>query len=132
MELVQELTQQLGINQQQASGGVGLIMGMAKDKLGGDFGQVAQHVPGVDNMINAAPKAEAGGGVSPVMGALGAASGVLGGKSGGALGQVTKLGGGFKQLGLEPGMISRFVPIVLNFFQSKGGPAKGLLERALA
>ena len=132
MELVQELTQQLGINQQQASGGVGLTMGMAKDKLGGDFGQVAQHVPGVDNMINAAPKAEAGGGVSPVMGALGAASGVLGGKSGGALGQVTKLGGGFKQLGLEPGMISRFVPIVLNFFQSKGGPAKGLLERALA
>ncbi len=132
MELVQELTQQLGINQQQASGGVGLIMGMAKDKLGGDFGQVAQHVPGVESMINSAPKTEAGAATSPVTSALGAAGGFLGGKSGGALGQAGKLGGGFKQLGLEPGMISRFVPIVMNFFQSKGGPAKGLLERALA
>ncbi len=45
MELVQQLTQQLGINQQQASGGLGLLMKLAKNKLGGQFGEVAQHVP---------------------------------------------------------------------------------------
>ena len=132
MELVQELTQQLGINQQQASGGVGLIMGMAKDKLGGDFHQVAEHVPGVDNLIDSAPKPEPGATVPSPMGALGAATGFLGGKSGSALGQMGKLSGGFKQLGLEPSVMSRFIPIILSFFQRKGGPAKGLLERALA
>jgi Protein of unknown function VcgC/VcgE (DUF2780) len=137
MELVNQLTQQLGINQQQASGGLGLIMGMAKQKLGGDFGSLAQHVPGVDNLINSAPKptgaaSGVGGGIG---GALGSLGGMLGGKAGGALGQLgnlSALAGGFKQLGLDAGMIGKFAPIVLNFFQSKGGDAaKGLIERVL-
>ena len=132
MELVQQLTEQLGINQQQASGGLGLIMRTAKNKLGGDFGQVAQHVPNVDNLIDSAPKTDGSAGVASPSGALGAVGGMLGGKAGGMLGQVGNLAGGFKQLGLDTGMIGRFVPIVLNFFQNKGGPAKGLLERALA
>src|SRR4051812_9952452 len=116
MELVQELTQQLGINQQQASGGLGLLMGMAKNKLGGEFGQVAQHVPNVDNLINSAPQSAAstttgGGGVG---GALGALGGMLGGKAGG-LGALANLTGGFQQLGLSPGIMGKFVSVVLNF-----------------
>ncbi len=135
MELVQELTQQLGINQQQASGGLGLLMREARSKLGGDFGQVAQHVPGVENMINSAPAAQSGG--ASTGGALGALGGLLGGGGGsggaGALGSVGKLAGGFQQLGLSPSMIGRFLPIVLNFFQSRGGnQTRGLLEHAFA
>jgi hypothetical protein len=131
MELVQELTQKLGINQQQASGGLGLILGLAKNKLGGDFGQVAQHVPEADQLINSAPQTQATGGASRggLMGALG---GLLGGKAG-RLGALGSLAGGFQQLGLSPGMIGKFVPVVLNFLQSRGGdPVRGTMERALA
>ena len=91
MELVHQLTQQLGIKPEQASGGLG--------------------------------------------GAPGAGGGMLGGQAGGTvgkLGNLASLAGGFKQLGLDAGMISKFVPIVLNFFQSKGGDAaKGLLAGTL-
>jgi hypothetical protein len=140
MELVNQLTQQLGIDQQQASGGLGLIMGMAKQKLGGDFGSLAQHVPGVDKLIEAAPKPAGAAGAASALGgglggALGAVGGMLGGKAGGAVGQLgnlASLAGGFKQLGLDAGMVGKFAPIVLNFFQSKGGDtAKALLARAI-
>lgn len=140
MELVNQLTQQLGIKPEQASGGLGLIMGMAKQKLGGDFGSLAQHVPGVDNLINSAPKPEAAAGAASALGsglggALGGLGGMLGGKAGGALGQLgslASLAGGFKSLGLDAGMIGKFAPIVLNFFQSKGGDAaKGLIEKVI-
>ena len=64
-----------------------------------------------------------------------AVGGMLGGQAGGAvgkLGNLASLAGGFKQLGLDAGMISKFMPIVLNFFQSKGGDAaKGLLAGTL-
>jgi hypothetical protein len=137
MELINQLTQQLGINQQQASGGLGLIMSLAKQKLGGDFGSLAQHLPGAENLIQSAPQssgaaAAVGGGIG---GALGSIGGLFGGKTGGALGQLGNLAllaGGFKQLGLDAGMIGKFAPIVLNFFQSTGGDAaKGLLEKVL-
>lgn len=137
MDLVNLLTQQLGINTQQASGGLGLLMGAAKAKLGGDFGQVANAVPGAEALIEEAAKSQgagaaAGGGIG---GALGAIGGLLSGAGGGALGSLgnlASLAGGFKQLGLGPDMIGKFVPIVLGFVQSKGGDAtKGLLERAL-
>ena len=131
MELVQELTQKLGINQQQASGGLGLLMGMAKQKLGGDFGKVAQHVPNVDDLIDSAPQPQAGAG-NPLGGALGALGGMMGGKASG-LSSLGNLAGGFQQLGLSPNMLSKFVPIVLNYFQNKGGDStRGLLERAFA
>lgn len=140
MDLINQLTQQLGINQQQASGGLGLIMGMARQKLGGDFGSLAQHLPGVDKLISSAPQPSGAAGAASAVGggiggALGAIGGLLGGKAGGALGQLgnlASLAGGFKQLGLDAGMIGKFAPIVLNFFQSKGGDAaKGLLEKVL-
>jgi hypothetical protein len=140
MELVHQLTEQLGINPEQASGGLGLILGMAKEKLGGDFGSLAQHVPGADHLIDSAPKPAGAAGVASALGggfggALGAVSGLLGGKAGGAFGQLgslASLAAGFKQLGLDVGMVGKFAPIVMNFLQSKGGDAaKGLLDRAL-
>ncbi len=134
MDLINQLTQQLGINQQQASGGLGLLMGMAKEKLGGDFGALAQHVPGIEGLISSAPKPDAGAAVGGGLGgALGAVGGLLGGKAGGALGQLgsfAALAGGFKQLGLDSSMIGKFAPIITTFLQSKGGDvAKGLIER---
>lgn len=136
MELVNLLTQQLGINSQQASGGLGLLMGAAKQKLGADFGQVAQTMPGIDALISQAPKPEGaaavGGGVGGLLGAVG---GLLGGKAEGALGSLgtlASLSGGFKQLGLGSDSIGKFIPVILQFVQSKGGDAvKNLLAGAV-
>jgi hypothetical protein len=50
----------------------------------------------------------------------------------GGAGGLTSLAGGFSKLGLDAGMIGKFVPIILSFVQSKGGNAvKGILEKVL-
>lgn len=50
----------------------------------------------------------------------------------GGVGGLANLAGGFSKLGLDSGMIGKFVPIILSFVQSKGGDAiKGILEKVL-
>lgn len=129
MELMQQLVSNLGIQEEQAKGGAGLLFQLAKDKLGADeFSQVASHVPEMDDLLSAAPQSGGGG----ITGAIGGIASALGGKAGG-LGQLAILSGGFSKLGLDTGMIGKFVPVVLSFVQGKGGEqAKGLLERVLS
>ena len=117
MELIQQLTQGLNVDETQAKGGAGLIFKMAKEQLGdGEFAQVASAIPAVHNLIGDAP---AGG--KGIAGAIGGLAGAMGGGSGGQLSNMAALAGGFTQLGLNPAMASKFVPIILSFTQSKGG-----------
>ena len=139
MELIQQLVSSLGVNEDQAKGGAGLLFNLAKDKLGaGDFQQLTDKVPGVSALLGAAPApstgASAGGGM---MGALGGAAAALGagglGDKLGGLGDLTSLASGFSQLGLSSDMVGKFVPVVLSFVQSQGGDSmKGLLEKVMA
>ena len=126
MELIDLLTNTLGVNSDQATGGAGLLFKLAKEKLGDtDFSQISQHVPGVNELIESAP--ESGG----IAGALGGLASALGG-SGSELGNLASLAGGFSKLKLDSGMIGKFIPVILSFVESKGGGAvKGLLEQAL-
>ncbi|GAB4549419.1 MAG: hypothetical protein Tsb0014_44120 [Pleurocapsa sp.] len=128
MELIEQLTQNLGVNENQAKGGAGLIFKLAQEKLGdGEFAQLASAVPAVQNLIGEAP--QPGGGLA---GAIGGLAGALGGGSGGQLANLAALAGGFGQLGLNPGMASKFVPIILSFVQNKGGDGvKDLLAGVL-
>ena len=125
MELLEMLTQQLGVSEDQAKGGAGLLFKLAKEKLqAGEFSQVAGAVPGIEDLIAAAPKS---GGLAGVLGGLASS---LGGSS--HLGNLAALAGGFKGLNMDSGMISQFIPIVLSFVQSKGGDAvKGILAKIL-
>ena len=117
MELIQQLTQGLGVDETQATGGAGLIFKMAKEQLAdGDFAQVASAVPNVSNLIGKAPSGGKG-----IAGAIGGLAGAVGGGSGGQLANMAALAGGFGQLGLNPSLGSKFVPIILSFVQSKGG-----------
>ena len=127
MELVQMLTSQLGISNEQASGGAGLIFKMVKDKLGGDeFGQLSSTVPDLENLISSAPKS---GGIASALGGLVSS---LGGGGGGQLGSLASLAGRFKNLDLDSGVINKFIPIIMSFVQSKGGDtAKILLEKVI-
>lgn len=117
MELIQQLTQNLQVDEAQAKGGAGLIFKMAKEQLAdGEFAQVVSAIPGIGNLIDEAP---AGG--KGIAGAVGGLAGALGGGSGGQLSNIAALAGGFTQLGLNPRMASKFIPIILSFTQSKGG-----------
>ena len=115
MELIQQLTQNLGIKEDQAKGGAGLIFQLAQSKLGdGEFSQVASAIPGINELVGSAP--QAGGGLA---GAIGGLAGALGG--GGNVANLAALAGGFTQLGLNPAMVSQFVPVILSFAQNQGG-----------
>ena len=126
MELIDLLTNTLGVNADQATGGAGLLFKLAKEKLGDtDFSQISQHVPGVNELIESTPES---GGIPSALGGLASA---LGG-SGSELGNLASLAGGFSKLELDSGMIGKFIPVILSFVESKGGGAvKGLLEQAL-
>lgn len=125
-ELIQQLVSQLGVNPDQAKGGAGLLFKMVQSKLGGDFSKVAQAMPEVTGLIKAAP---AEGGASKLLGGL--ASAIGGGKAGG-LANLASLAGGFSQLKLDPGMVGKFVPVVLSFIQGKfGKDVVGLVAGAL-
>ena len=126
MDLIQTLTSQLGITEDQAKGGSGLLFKIAKEKLGADeFSQLVGAVPGVDNLLSSAP--QSGG----LLGALGGVASSLGGGAG-QLGNLASLAGGFKNLNLDSDMIGKFIPIIISFVQSHGGDTvKKLLEKVL-
>jgi len=126
MELIDMLTSGLGVKEDEAKGGTGLLMNLAKEKLGaGDFGQIANVIPGVDDLIKTAPEADTG-----IMGTLGKMASGMGGSMG-QLGTLASLAGGFSKLGLDADMIGKFVPIILSFVQQKGGKDIGdLLAKA--
>lgn len=128
MELVQQLMGSLNVQEDQAKGGAGMLFQLAKDKLGDEqFAQLAQNVPGLDGMLEAAP--ETGGGVA---GALGGLAGSLGGGKMESLGNLAQLAGGFSKLGMDQGMVGKFIPIVLSFVQSQGGDGvKDILAQVL-
>ena len=127
MELIQTLIEQLGVNEAQAKGGTGLLFQLAKSKLdANEFQQISAGTPGIDEFVNDAPESHG------LMGSLGDMASTLGGKMGG-LGDLAGLASGFSKLGLDKGMIGKFIPVVLSFVQSQGGDtAKGLLEKVLS
>jgi len=124
MELLSMLTSQLGISEEQAAGGTGMLMGLAKEKLGGDFSQISDAIPEVSEMIDQAPSS--GGGL---MGSIG---GLAGGLGGGKVGNLLSLGSGFSKLGMDAGMITKFVPVILGFVKGKAGSgAMDMLSKVL-
>lgn len=115
-ELIGNLTKELSITPAQAIGGSGALFGLAKSRLKPEeFAQVSDAVPGMDGLLNAAPKPAAGG--------LGGLGGMMPGKAGG----LASVAGSFKTLGLSPGMASKFVPIMTKFVEAKGGAGVGSL-----
>jgi hypothetical protein len=113
-DLLGALTQ-LNITPQQAVGGAGAMLGLAKNQLSStDYSELAKSVPGIDIL--------SGGGE------LGALAGLLGstGKAAGldnALGNVkdtNDLNNAFSALGMDTGMIGMFTPVILQYLGQQG------------
>ncbi|MBV7571613.1 DUF2780 domain-containing protein [Pseudomonas sp. PDM32] len=106
---------ELDITPEQAIGGAGAMLGLAKNQLSStDYAQLAKSVPGIDML--------SGGGE------LGALAGLLGssGKAAGldnALGNVkdtNDLNNAFSALGMDSGMIGLFTPVLLQYLGQQG------------
>jgi hypothetical protein len=99
-------TGQLGVSEEQASGGMGALLGTAKENMGGSkYGELLSMVPGLAGLAG-----DAGGSAG---GLMGAASSALGGGSG--LGQAAQLTDTFKGLGLSPDMVGKFAEVALDY-----------------
>lgn len=126
MNILALLTEQLGISETQAEGGLGLLLKIAQEKLATEeFGQIANLIPNADGLISAAP--ETSGGLGGLMGGLLSS---FGGSLGGNLGDFASLASGFKELDMDAGLITEFLPVVISFLKSEGGDEiSSLLDR---
>lgn len=123
--LLNTLGTQLNITPQQAVGGTGALLGLAKNKLtGNDYSSLNQSVPGLDQLSG-----------STALGSLGGLGGMLGGNSGSnsvlnsALGNVQSMGDvnkAFSALGMDSGMVSQFVPVILQYLGQQGASGSAL------
>ena len=124
--LTDSLTNSLGVTPEQAEGGAGSLFQFAKQKLGtDDFQAVSDAVPGMDNLLGAAPKSES---TSALAGGL---ASIGGGSLGNAAGAASLMEN-FQQLGLSSDMVGKFVPVVVDYVKSQGGETvANLLASAL-
>jgi hypothetical protein len=106
---------QLNVTPEQAIGGAGAMLGLAKNQLSStDYSALAKSVPGLDQLSG--------------LGELSALAGLLGssGKAAGldnALGTIkdtTDLNNAFSALGMDTGMIGAFAPVILQYFGQQG------------
>ena len=118
--LLKALTSQLNITPEQAVGGTGAMLGLAKNKLSGnDFSQLSSSVPGLEQLSG-----------NNALGSLGALSGMLGQTGGsktsgldGLLGNVKStndLNTAFSALGMDSGMVGQFAPVILQYLGGAG------------
>lgn len=112
--LLGALTGQLGVSDEQALGGTGALLGLAKNKLsGGDYSQMVKAVPGLDKLSGSSALGGLGGQLGDLGG--GASSGLLGNVS--SLGDVNKA---FGALGMDQGMTGKFAGVLLDYFGKQG------------
>jgi len=125
ISLVNVLSQQLGISQQQALGGAGAIFQAAQAGMEPQaFSTLSQSVPGITEMLNAAPAVS-----SPLSSMGSSVSSMLGG-TGEKLNSAASLAASFQQLNLSPDMIGQFIPIVTSYVQNTSGQVTANLLRS--
>ncbi len=118
IELLPAITQNLGVTDQQASGGLGSLFQLAQNTLGeGDFSTLSDAVPNMQDLLGAAPEvageASDGGLVGNLMDTASQYSDTVK-----TANTVMKQ---FEALGLDPAMIPQYVQVINNFLQSTSG-----------
>jgi hypothetical protein len=121
-ELITSLVKQLGVTESQAQGGAGAIFKAAQERLGaGQFNDLLGGVPGVKDLLAKAPAAGGGGGGGGGGGLLGGLASMAGKLGGGDMAQAAQLLATFGSLGMNKDTLMKFVPVVMQFLESKGG-----------
>ncbi|OOV91718.1 DUF2780 domain-containing protein [Pseudomonas sp. MF4836] len=116
--LLDTLGSQLNVSPEQAVGGAGAMLGLAKNRLSStDYAQLAKSVPGLDQLTG-----------NNALGGLGGLGGLLGDSAkspalDGLLGNVKNtndLNNTFGALGMDSGMIGQFAPLILQYLGQQG------------
>ncbi|WP_223471444.1 MULTISPECIES: DUF2780 domain-containing protein [unclassified Pseudomonas] len=117
--LLNTLGSELKITPEQAIGGAGAMLGLAKNRLSEpQFSELSKSVPGLDQIAG-----------NSAIGGLNGLGGLLGGGSDknalldGLLGNVKDTGdlnNAFSALGMDSGMIGQFAPIILQYLGQQG------------
>ncbi len=110
--LLSTLTGQLGVTPKQAIGGTAALMNVAKESMpAADYAELLKSVPGLSSMIS--------GNEALVNGAMQ----MMGGSD-----MVNQT---FSALGMDSSMVSRFAPVLLNYFKEYATPQNiALLKQA--
>ena len=128
--LVETLTSSLGVNTEQASGGMGAIFNYVKNNVSTEqFGQLAQSVPSIDSLVNQMPDISkiSGGSSEGLGGLLDKAS-----EYSDSLKAINTVKNQFESLGLDVGMISSFVSTAKSYLDTEQGQeAKKVLTDGL-
>lgn len=118
--LLNTLGSELHITPEQAVGGAGAMLGLARNNLSGDeYGQLTKAVPGLDLLAGA----NALGGLGGLGALLGQSSGkqsALSNALGGEVENRNDLDNAFKALGMDTGMIGQFAPLILQYLGQQG------------
>jgi hypothetical protein len=105
--LVKNLSSKLGVTEKQAEGGAAAVLSLAKHRMGdGDFGKLSESHAEIGSILKAA-------------GNLNVTS-------------MLDLAKQFKNLGLDAGLVQKFIPAVSDYFGQKGGASSGLLKSVLS
>ena len=128
--LVGMLTSGLGVNNNQASGGMGAILNYVKGNVSTEqFGQLAKSIPGVDGLIGQMPD------LSKITSASEGGVGGLLNKAAeysDSLKSINDVKNQFEALGLKPEMISQFISAAQSYLNTEQGQqAKKILTDGL-
>lgn len=116
----------LGLDQNQAEGGMGALLKMAQGSLSGsEFSSLSNAIPGADKMLSAVPALDSGSGMS---GLLSGAGGSLGNSlQGSAL-----VYDAFEKLGISRELAAPMVDVAKNYLQANASEdTVGLLMKGL-
>jgi hypothetical protein len=113
--LISLITDELDVSSPEARGGAGAIFAYAEDNLDDyDFDRIAEGIPDMDSLLDAAPEVDDDSG-------MGRASDVLGDVFGGAMGGRAYLVESFDELDMDRDMINEFLSIVYDYVEDESG-----------
>lgn len=109
-ELTNILVQRLGVTPQQAMGGAGALLQIAKTRMNPDaFAKLSTQIPDVQQLLSAVPALKKQSG-------LGGLAGKLAGLSGdNSISTALTAVSIFQQLGMKPETMQKFVPVVVDY-----------------
>jgi len=118
-ELIKGIMDAAGVNEEQAKGGAGALLEMAKGKMDKtDFDKVSDAVPNMGDLLSSVPAVGGGKTSMPDL----AAKQPVG---------MPKVLAVFDKLGISRDKVQLFTPIIVNYVEKKGGKAvSSLLEKA--
>lgn len=112
-DLVGNVMSQLGLNQTQAEGGLGSLLGLAQSSLGTtDYSALAASIPNADSLLAAAPTLDSASGVSGLLSKAG--------NLGSSLQSSAMVFDAFEKLGISKDLAMPMINIAKSYLEANG------------